>query len=98
MNSLRNEDSLVAVEAIDFAKTIACHFASLLRVGEKTSRREIQKTSGKKNHKPPVCVCITVLRMLFSPNPFPVLFDLFLFLQAEVTLAVSSAFYWLCIT
>lgn len=64
----RNEDSLVVVEAIDFAKTIACHFASLLRVGEKISRTEIQKTFEKRTH--PVCVCITVLRTLFSPNPF----------------------------
>jgi len=50
INSPRNKDSLVAVETTDFAKTVAFHFASLLRVGEKASRTEIQKTF-EINHK-----------------------------------------------
>lgn len=71
MNSPRYEDSLVTVEAIDFAKTIASHFASLLRVAEKMNRREIQKTSGKK--KPCLCLHNSTWKVVLSksfPNAF----------------------------
>lgn len=44
--------------------------------GEKISRTEIQKIT-EKPHKTPFCVCLIVLRMCFSLNLFPVLFDLF---------------------
>lgn len=57
MNSPREESSLVVAEAIDFAKTVACHFAILLRVDEKMNSIEHKYRSllQKKIH-PSLCL------------------------------------------
>lgn len=89
LNSPRNKDSLVVVEARDFDKTITCFFARFLMVGEKVSRTEIQKIT-ENPHKTPFCVCVIVLRMCFSLNLFPMLFDLFFVTWSH---SFSSSFY-----